>query len=99
MHSRTININVHRGMVEHAFTPEAVQGMRPAIQKTADELVDGMLSRPTPTDLVEAYALPIPSKVCVVVFVCLCLRVCVCLCTISLSAQCMLMSSACCTKC
>ena len=52
-----------RSMVEHAFTPEAVESMRPAIQKTADELVDGMLQKKPPVDLVEVFAMPLPTKV------------------------------------
>ena len=49
--------------MEHAFTPEAVESMRPAIQKTADELVDGMLQKKPPVDLVEVFAMPLPTKV------------------------------------
>ena len=37
--------------------------MRPAIQKIVDELIDDMLAGPKPVDLVEAFALPVPSLV------------------------------------
>eukprot|EP00983_Pelagomonas_calceolata_P082403 1155916-Pelagomonas_calceolata.AAC.13 len=50
-------------MVEHAFSPEAVEAMRPGIQRTADELLEGMLKHDSPGDLVELFALPLPSRV------------------------------------
>lgn len=37
--------------------------MRPAVQKIVDELIDDMPAGPTPADLVEAFALPVPSLV------------------------------------
>jgi cytochrome P450 len=37
--------------------------MRPAVQRIVDDLIDAMLAGPTPVDLVEAFALPVPSLV------------------------------------
>jgi cytochrome P450 len=52
-----------RRMVQAPFTIKRVNAMRPATQKIVDDLIDDMLSGPTPVDLVEAFALPIPSLV------------------------------------
>jgi cytochrome P450 len=52
-----------RRMVTSAFTVKRVEAMRPATQEIADELIDRMLAGPKPADLVEAYALPLPSLV------------------------------------
>lgn len=52
-----------RGMVEHAFTRERAEEMRPSIQGRADSLVDGMVSHGPGLDLVECFALPLPSEV------------------------------------
>jgi len=52
-----------RRMVTGAFAIKRVEGLRPAIQKVVDELIDGMLAGPKPVDLVEAFALPVPSLV------------------------------------
>jgi cytochrome P450 len=52
-----------RRMVTAPFTIKRVRAMRPAVQKIADELIDTMLAGPTPVDLVEAFALPLPSLV------------------------------------
>lgn len=52
-----------RRMVTAPFSIRRVEAMRPAIQKIVDELIDDMLAGPTPTDLVEALALPVPSLV------------------------------------
>jgi len=40
-----------------------VEAMRPAVQKIADDLIDRMLEGPPTTDLVTAFALPLPSLV------------------------------------
>ena len=37
--------------------------LRPAIQQIVDDLIDRMLAGPTPVDLVQAFALPVPSLV------------------------------------
>ncbi|MFG1700988.1 cytochrome P450 [Nonomuraea sp. NPDC049309] len=52
-----------RRMVQAAFTVRRVETMRPAIQRIVDDLIDQMLAGPKPVDLVEAFALPVPSLV------------------------------------
>ncbi|RCV47516.1 cytochrome P450 [Marinitenerispora sediminis] len=52
-----------RRMVTAPFTVKRVEAMRPAVQKIVDDLIDGMLAGPKPVDLVEAFALPVPSLV------------------------------------
>ena len=52
-----------RRMVTAPFAIKRVEALRPAIQKIADGLIDDMLSGPTPVDLVQALALPLPSTV------------------------------------
>jgi cytochrome P450 len=52
-----------RRMVTASFTTKRVAAMRPAIQKIVDDLIDDMLAGPKPVDLVEAFALPVPSLV------------------------------------
>jgi cytochrome P450 len=52
-----------RRMVTSAFTIKRVEAMRPAVQQIADDLIDEMLAGPRPADLVEAFALPLPSLV------------------------------------
>jgi cytochrome P450 len=52
-----------RRMVTAPFTIKRVEAMRPAIQKIVDGLIDDMLAGPKPADLVEAFALPVPSLV------------------------------------
>ncbi|GAA2209519.1 cytochrome P450 [Nonomuraea monospora] len=52
-----------RRMVQGAFTVRRVEGMRPAVQRIVDELIDDLLAGPKPVDLVEAFALPVPSLV------------------------------------
>jgi cytochrome P450 len=52
-----------RRMVTAPFATKRVANMRPAIQKIVDDLIDDMLAGPTPVDLVEAFALPMPSLV------------------------------------
>lgn len=52
-------------MVESLFAPDAVEKMGPYIQKTVDDLLDDMLKKgcTQPVDLVEKFALPVPSYV------------------------------------
>jgi cytochrome P450 len=52
-------------MVEPLFVKEHVQTMRPYIQKTVDDLLDAMVAKgcETPVDLVDKFALPVPSYV------------------------------------
>ncbi|MBF8190326.1 cytochrome P450 [Nonomuraea sp. K274] len=52
-----------RRMVQAPFTVRRVETMRPAVQKIVDRLIDDLLAGPKPVDLVEAFALPVPSLV------------------------------------
>ncbi|MCW3049718.1 MAG: cytochrome [Solirubrobacterales bacterium] len=52
-----------RRMVTARFTVKRVEALRPAIQRIVDGLIDQMLAGPKPVDLVEAFALPVPSLV------------------------------------
>ncbi|MCS7476674.1 cytochrome P450 [Umezawaea endophytica] len=52
-----------RRMVGSAFMVKRVEAMRPAVQKIVDDAVDALLAGPRPVDLVEAFALPVPSLV------------------------------------
>ncbi|MFI9169439.1 cytochrome P450 [Streptomyces lincolnensis] len=52
-----------RRMVTAPFAIKRVEALRPAVQKIVDDLIDAMLGRPGPVDLVEEFALPIPSLV------------------------------------
>ncbi|GGX47507.1 cytochrome P450 [Streptomyces noursei] len=52
-----------RRMVTAAFSIRQVEALRPAIQKIVDSLIDTMLAGPGPVDLVQAFALPVPSLV------------------------------------
>ncbi|MEV6154526.1 cytochrome P450 [Nonomuraea sp. NPDC052129] len=52
-----------RRMVTAPFTIKRVEAMRPAVQKIVDDLIDDLLAGPKPVDLVEAFALPVPSLV------------------------------------
>lgn len=51
--------------MEPLFTYDAVARLRPHIQKTADMLLDAMVQGgcEQPVDLVEKFALPLPSYV------------------------------------
>ncbi|MPY50004.1 cytochrome P450 [Streptomyces acidicola] len=52
-----------RRMVTGSFAVKRVQAMRPAVQKIVDDLIEEMLAGPNPVDLVQAFALPVPSLV------------------------------------
>ena len=52
-----------RRMVTAPFAIKKVEALRPAVQRIVDGLIDDMLAGPRPVDLVEAFALPIPSLV------------------------------------
>jgi cytochrome P450 len=52
-----------RRMVTAPFAIRRVEALRSAVQQIVDELIDGMLAGPRPVDLVEAFALPVPSLV------------------------------------
>ena len=52
-----------RRMVAAPFVVKRVETMRPRVQRIVDDLIDAMLAGPKPADLVEAFALPVPSLV------------------------------------
>ncbi|ASO20737.1 hypothetical protein FHR81_001705 [Actinoalloteichus hoggarensis] len=52
-----------RRMVSAEFTVKRVAAMRPTVQRIVDDSIDELLAGPTPVDLVEAFALPVPSLV------------------------------------
>ncbi|MFI1605991.1 cytochrome P450 [Streptomyces griseofuscus] len=52
-----------RRMVTAPFTIRKVEALRPSVQRIVDDLIEEMLAGPNPTDLVEAFALPVPSLV------------------------------------
>lgn len=51
-----------RRMLTAEFTVRRMQALRPHIQETVDHLIDEMLDGPRPVDLVEALALPVPTR-------------------------------------
>jgi cytochrome P450 len=53
-----------RGLVQKAFTPKVVEGLRPRITELCDELLDAMVDRGS-ADLVSDYAYPLPVQVIV----------------------------------
>ncbi|SEF23568.1 Cytochrome P450 [Amycolatopsis pretoriensis] len=52
-----------RKMVTAPFTIRRTAALRPAVQQIVDEQLDRLLAGPKPVDLVEAFALPVPSLV------------------------------------
>jgi cytochrome P450 len=52
-----------RRMIAAAFTVRRMEAMRPAVQRVVDDLIDALLAGPKPVDLVQAFALPVPSLV------------------------------------
>ncbi|MEU6741688.1 cytochrome P450 [Streptosporangium sandarakinum] len=55
--------DVYRRMLIPEFSVRRVREMRPGIQEVADRLIDDMLDRGSPADLVEAFGLAVPSLV------------------------------------
>ncbi|MFI7612740.1 cytochrome P450 [Nonomuraea terrae] len=53
----------YRRMLIQEFTLKRIRTMRPGIQATVDRLLDDLLAQTPPVDLVEAFALPVPSLV------------------------------------
>ena len=53
----------HRRMVVNEFTTRRLQALQPRIQEIIDGCVDRLLAGDRPVDLVEAFALPVPSLV------------------------------------
>lgn len=52
-----------RRMVTAPFMVKRIRSMRPRVQQIADQLIDDLLAGPKPADLVDAFALPLPSLV------------------------------------
>lgn len=52
-----------RRMVTASFAIKRIEELRPSVQALVDELIDAMLAGPAPADLVQAFALPLPSLV------------------------------------
>ncbi|MEY7972773.1 cytochrome P450 [Saccharomonospora xinjiangensis] len=52
-----------RRTVISEFTVRRMNGLRPLIQRTADELIDAMLAADKPVDLVQAYSTPMAGSV------------------------------------
>lgn len=52
-----------RMAVAGEFKPRRIEALRPAIQEIVDQLLDDMVRLTPPVDLVEAFALPLPSMV------------------------------------
>jgi cytochrome P450 len=53
-----------RGLVQKAFTPRVVEGLRPRLEEICDELLDAALERGE-VDLVADYAYPLPVQIIV----------------------------------
>jgi cytochrome P450 len=52
-----------RRLLTSSFTVKKMEALRPGIQQIVDGLIDEMLAGPQPADLVQAFALPVPSIV------------------------------------
>lgn len=52
-----------RRMVTAPFTVRRIETMRPAVQRVVDQLLDELVAGPKPADLVQQFALPVPSLV------------------------------------
>lgn len=52
-----------RRLVAKAFTVRRVEALRPRAQRIADDLVDAMVAKGAPAELVEDFALPLPITV------------------------------------
>ncbi|WSQ44530.1 cytochrome P450 [Streptomyces sp. NBC_01220] len=55
--------NVQRRMLIPSFTVRRAAALRPGIQEVVDRLLDAMVAQGPPAELVEAFALPVPSMV------------------------------------
>lgn len=53
----------YRRMLIGEFTAARLAALRPRIQRIVDRLIDDLQAREAPVDLVEAFALPVPSMV------------------------------------
>ncbi|WP_328752454.1 cytochrome P450 [Streptomyces sp. NBC_00285] len=54
---------VQRRMMVPSFTLRRATGLRPHIQRIVDERIDAMIAQGPPAELVNAFALPVPSTV------------------------------------
>jgi cytochrome P450 len=52
-----------RKLVASAFTARRVEALRPRVAGIVDELIDSMVGRPQPADLVGGFSLPLPARV------------------------------------
>src|SRR6516225_9494088 len=52
-----------RKLVASAFTVRRVEALRPRVASIVGELIDAMLDRPQPVDLVTGFSLPLPTQV------------------------------------
>ena len=52
-----------RKLVASAFTSRRVEALRPRVAGIVNELIDALLDRPQPADLVAGFSLPLPSRV------------------------------------
>lgn len=55
--------HAQRRLVVASFTLKRATALRPAIQRVVDERIDAMLAQGPPAELVNAFALPVPSTV------------------------------------
>ncbi|GAB7106281.1 cytochrome P450 [Streptomyces phaeofaciens JCM 4814] len=55
--------HVQRRMLVPSFTLKRATALRPAIRRIVDERIDAMLAQGPPAELVNAFALPVPSMV------------------------------------
>ncbi|MDI3403775.1 cytochrome P450 [Streptomyces cavernicola] len=55
--------NVQRRMLIPSFSVKRIAALRPRIQEAVDRLIDAMEEQGPPAELVEAFALPVPSMV------------------------------------
>ena len=52
-----------RKLVASAFTARRVEALRPRVASIVSQLIDAMLGRPQPADLVAGFSLPLPAQV------------------------------------
>jgi cytochrome P450 len=52
-----------RKLVASAFTARRVEALRPRVATIVTELIDALVDRPQPVDLVSAFSLPLPAQV------------------------------------
>ena len=53
----------YRKMIVSDFTARSTEALRPVVEKIVNDLLDAMERGPRPVDLVDAFALPLPSMV------------------------------------